>query len=83
MVAMFLEKQDEVVYYDPCESPEELKVIEEAVKLQDGGSTEVRELSQQRRHLEAKRGRICTRRAQLRSRQVGCALRMRPLPHCD
>jgi hypothetical protein len=66
------EKQDEVVYYDPCESPEELKVIEEAVKLQDGGSTEVRELSQQRRHLEAKRGRICTRRAQLRSRQDQC-----------
>ncbi|KAI5237242.1 WASP homolog-associated protein with actin, membranes and microtubules [Manis pentadactyla] len=65
------DKQDEVVYYDPCESPEELKVIDCAVGLQDE-SLGVKELSRQCRHLESKRGRICARRAFLRNREDQC-----------
>lgn len=67
---MLLDKQDEVVYYDPCESPEELKVTDRAVGLQDDENLGVKELSRQCRHLESKRGRICARRAFLRNREV-------------
>ncbi|XP_042527695.1 WASP homolog-associated protein with actin, membranes and microtubules [Dipodomys spectabilis] len=58
------EKQDEVVYYDSCESAEELQVVVDAGELA--------ELNRQRQQLEAKRGRICTKRARLRSRQGQC-----------
>uniref|UniRef100_A0A8D2B5I7 WASP homolog associated with actin, golgi membranes and microtubules n=1 Tax=Sciurus vulgaris TaxID=55149 RepID=A0A8D2B5I7_SCIVU len=66
------EKQDEVVYYDPCESPEELKGMDQIADLQDGGNLEVKELSLQCQKLEAKRGRICARRASLRNRKDHC-----------
>ncbi|XP_008565815.1 PREDICTED: WASP homolog-associated protein with actin, membranes and microtubules [Galeopterus variegatus] len=66
------EKRDEVVYYDPCESPEELKVIDHVVGLQDTKNLEVKELSQQCQRLESKRGRICARRAYLRNRKDQC-----------
>ncbi|ELW62841.1 WASP homolog-associated protein with actin, membranes and microtubules [Tupaia chinensis] len=66
------EKQDEVVYYDPCESPEELKDIDREVGLQDPKDLEVRELSRQCQQLESKRGKICARRAYLRNRKDQC-----------
>uniref|UniRef100_A0A2K6JYS3 WASP homolog associated with actin, golgi membranes and microtubules n=1 Tax=Rhinopithecus bieti TaxID=61621 RepID=A0A2K6JYS3_RHIBE len=65
------EKQNEVVYYDPCESPEELKVIDCVVGLQDK-NLEVKELRRQCQQLESKRGRICAKRASLRSRKDQC-----------
>lgn len=68
-----LDKQDEVVYYDPCESPEELKVADLVLGLPDGANGETRELRRRRQQLEQKRGRICARRAYLRSRKVGQA----------
>ncbi|KAK2107827.1 hypothetical protein P7K49_012992 [Saguinus oedipus] len=64
------EKQDEVVYYDPCESPEELKVIDCVVGLQDNKNLEVKELRRQCQQLESKRGRICAKRASLRSKKI-------------
>ena len=68
---MFLDKQDEVIYYDPCENPEELKVMDRVMGLQDDKNLEVKELSRQCQQLESKRGRICARRARLRNRKVG------------
>ncbi|KAB1257225.1 WASP homolog-associated protein with actin; membranes and microtubules [Camelus dromedarius] len=62
-------KQDEVVYYDPCESPEELKAVDHVLGLQDDKSLEVKELSRRCQQLESKRGRICARRAYLRNRK--------------
>ncbi|XP_059533995.1 WASP homolog-associated protein with actin, membranes and microtubules isoform X2 [Myotis daubentonii] len=63
------DKQDEVVYYDPCESPEELKVIDPVKGLQDHEDLEMKALGRQCRQLERQRGRICTRRAHLRNRK--------------
>ncbi|KAL6087353.1 hypothetical protein STEG23_038173 [Scotinomys teguina] len=77
------EKQDEVVYYDPCESPEELKDLAHDVELHHGENGELRTLSQQCQQLEAQRGRICARRAHLRSRKGRASLRKveaSPLP---
>ncbi|XP_007943365.1 WASP homolog-associated protein with actin, membranes and microtubules [Orycteropus afer afer] len=66
------EKQDEVVYYDACESPEEIKVSEVVVGLPDGKNLEVKELRRQSQQLESKRGRICARRAYLRNKKDHC-----------
>lgn len=71
IIDYFSDKQDEVVYYDPCESPEELKAIDQILGLQGGENAETRGLRRQCRQLERKRGRICARRAYLRSRKVG------------
>ena len=68
---MFPDKEEEVVYYDPCESPEELGALDGVTGLPGDQSTEVEELSRQRERLESQRGRICARRACLRNRQVG------------
>lgn len=69
---MFPDKQDEVVYYDPCENLEELRVLDRVTGLQDDVHPEVRELSRQRQQLESRRGWICTRRARLRNRTDQC-----------
>nr|XP_034345396.1 WASP homolog-associated protein with actin, membranes and microtubules isoform X3 [Arvicanthis niloticus] len=69
---LITEKQAEVVYYDPCESPEELKSLAPDLELHLGGNRELRALSQQYQQLEAQRGRICSRRAHLRSRKDHC-----------
>uniref|UniRef100_A0A5F9DJW4 WASP homolog associated with actin, golgi membranes and microtubules n=1 Tax=Oryctolagus cuniculus TaxID=9986 RepID=A0A5F9DJW4_RABIT len=66
------EKQNEVVYYDPCENPEDLKAIDQAGALQDEKHLEVCELGRQRRQLESRRGSICARRARLRNRKDQC-----------
>ncbi|EPY75037.1 hypothetical protein CB1_001815047 [Camelus ferus] len=68
-VKALADKQDEVVYYDPCESPEELKAVDHVLGLQDDKSLEVKELSRRCQQLESKRGRICARRAYLRNRK--------------
>ena len=68
---MLLDKQDEVIYYDPCESPEELMVMDGVMGLQEGKQLEVGLLSRQCQQLESKRGSICARRACLRNRKVG------------
>lgn len=67
---LIAEKQAEVVYYDPCESPEELKSLAPDLELHLGDNGELRTLSQQCQQLEAQRGRICSKRAQLRNRKV-------------
>uniref|UniRef100_A0A8I5Y913 WASP homolog associated with actin, golgi membranes and microtubules n=1 Tax=Rattus norvegicus TaxID=10116 RepID=A0A8I5Y913_RAT len=69
---LIAEKQAEVVYYDPCESPEELKSLAPDLELHLGDNRELRALSQQCQQLEAQRGRICSRRAQLRNRKDHC-----------
>nr|KAF6399517.1 WASP-like protein associated with actin, golgi membranes and microtubules [Molossus molossus] len=66
------DKQDEVIYYDPCESPAELEVIDHVMGLQSGKSLQMKELSRQCQQLEHQRGRICARRAHLRSRKDQC-----------
>ncbi|XP_055970206.1 WASP homolog-associated protein with actin, membranes and microtubules [Sorex fumeus] len=67
------DKQEEVIYYDPCESPEELRVLDGAAGLQDEGhSGELKALSHRCRQLESRRGSICARRAQLRNRKDQC-----------
>lgn len=66
------EKQDEVVYYDPCESPEELEGLTHDLELHLGQDGELRALSRQCQRLEAQRGRICARRAHLRNRKDQC-----------
>ena len=71
IINMLLDKQDEVIYYDPCESPEELTVMDGVMGLQEGKQLEVGVLSRQCQQLESKRGSICARRARLRNRKVG------------
>ena len=71
IINMLLDKQDEVIYYDPCESPEELMVMDGVMGLQEGKQLEVGVLSRQCQQLESKRGSICARRARLRNRKVG------------
>uniref|UniRef100_A0A8C3YK61 WASP homolog associated with actin, golgi membranes and microtubules n=1 Tax=Catagonus wagneri TaxID=51154 RepID=A0A8C3YK61_9CETA len=65
------DKQEEVVYYDSCESPEELKVIDHAMGLQDE-SLELKELRRRCQQLVSRRGRICAQRACLRNRRDQC-----------
>ncbi|CAK7295567.1 WASP homolog-associated protein with actin, membranes and microtubules [Vulpes lagopus] len=66
------DKEDEVVYYDPCESPEELGALDCVTGLPSDKSVEVQELSRQRQRLETQRGTICARRACLRNRKDQC-----------
>lgn len=44
---MLLDKQDEVTPHDPCESPEELTVMDGVMGLQEGKQLEVGVLSWQ------------------------------------
>ncbi|XP_021024242.1 WASP homolog-associated protein with actin, membranes and microtubules [Mus caroli] len=69
---LITEKQAEVTYYDPCESPEELQSLAPDLELHLGDNRELRALSQQCQRLEAQRGRICSRRALLRNRKDHC-----------
>ncbi|XP_032692793.1 WASP homolog-associated protein with actin, membranes and microtubules [Lontra canadensis] len=66
------DKEEEVVYYDPCESPEELGALAGVAGLPGDRSAEVKELRRQCGRLESQRGRICARRARLRNRQDQC-----------
>ncbi|XP_030892473.1 WASP homolog-associated protein with actin, membranes and microtubules [Leptonychotes weddellii] len=66
------DKEEEVVYYDPCESPEELGALDGVPGLPGDRAVQVRELSQQYQRLESQRGGLCARRARLRNRQDQC-----------
>ncbi|XP_039768128.1 WASP homolog-associated protein with actin, membranes and microtubules [Ornithorhynchus anatinus] len=66
------EKQDEVVYYDTCENPEELKGLDQTVDQQNSQNPEWKKLNLQLRQLESKRGIICSRRAYLRNKKDQC-----------
>ncbi|XP_009329189.1 PREDICTED: WASP homolog-associated protein with actin, membranes and microtubules [Pygoscelis adeliae] len=66
------EKQDEVVYYDTCESPEELKVIEQTMGQHYANLSEMTMLRQKTKQLERKRGTVCARRAYLRNKKDQC-----------
>ncbi|KFU87294.1 WASP homolog-associated protein with actin, membranes and microtubules, partial [Chaetura pelagica] len=66
------EKQDEVVYYDTCENPEELKVIEQTMGQHNANLSEMTMLRQKTKQLETKRGTVCARRAYLRNKKDQC-----------
>ncbi|KAM6302514.1 WASP homolog-associated protein with actin, membranes and microtubules [Podargus strigoides] len=66
------EKQDEVVYYDTCENPEELKVIEQTMGQHYADLSEMTMLRQKTKQLETKRGTVCARRAYLRNKKDQC-----------
>ncbi|CAM9424031.1 unnamed protein product [Bubo scandiacus] len=69
------EKQDEVVYYDTCENPEELKVIEQTMEQHYANLSEMTMLRQKTKQLETKRGTVCARRAYLRNKKDQCEAR--------
>ncbi|NXA33063.1 WHAMM protein, partial [Eudromia elegans] len=66
------EKQDEVVYYDTCENPEELKIMEQMMAQHCANSSEMTKLRRKTRQLETKRGTVCARRAYLRNKKDQC-----------
>ncbi|KFP20249.1 WASP homolog-associated protein with actin, membranes and microtubules, partial [Egretta garzetta] len=66
------EKQDEVVYYDTCENPEELKAIEQTMGQHYANLSEMTMLRQKTKQLEKKRGTVCARRAYLRNKKDQC-----------
>ncbi|XP_076203980.1 WASP homolog-associated protein with actin, membranes and microtubules [Aptenodytes patagonicus] len=66
------EKQDEVVYYDTCENPEELQVIEQTMGQHYANLSEMTMLRQKTKQLETKRGTVCARRAYLRNKKDQC-----------
>ncbi|KAF2977732.1 hypothetical protein EK904_007700 [Melospiza melodia maxima] len=66
------EKQDEVVYYDTCENPEELKVIEQSMGQHFANLSAMTVLRQKTKQLETKRGTVCARRAYLRNKKDQC-----------
>ncbi|KAM4676376.1 WASP homolog-associated protein with actin, membranes and microtubules isoform 2-T2 [Discoglossus pictus] len=63
------EKQEEVVYYDTCEDPQELQVYEQS---QLSLSSSFLTLKRKAQQLESKRGNICARRALLRNKKEQC-----------
>lgn len=66
----FLEIQDEVVYYDTCENPDEFEAAAQTPELTHVPSLEMLQLRQRTQQLETKRGIICSRRAYLRNKKV-------------
>ncbi|KAM9223962.1 WASP homolog-associated protein with actin, membranes and microtubules [Leptosomus discolor] len=66
------EKQDEVVYYDTCENPEELEVFEQTMGQHYANLSEMTMLRQKTKQLETKRGTVCARRAYLRNKKDQC-----------
>ncbi|NXT67604.1 WHAMM protein, partial [Chaetops frenatus] len=66
------EKQDEVVYYDTCENPEELKVLEQTMGQHYANLSAMTVLRQKTKQLETKRGTVCARRAYLRNKKDQC-----------
>ncbi|XP_069622185.1 WASP homolog-associated protein with actin, membranes and microtubules [Ranitomeya imitator] len=63
------EKEDEVVYYDTCEEPQELQTFEQSSSNCSSTYSMLRRKAQQ---LESKRGNICSRRALLRNKKDQC-----------
>ncbi|XP_077374761.1 WASP homolog-associated protein with actin, membranes and microtubules [Festucalex cinctus] len=65
------ELQEEVVYYDVCEDPEELHSMVHAGP-QHAEPAAIRQLKRRLQNLETKRGVICARRAYLRNKKDQC-----------
>nr|DBA31806.1 TPA: hypothetical protein GDO54_007579 [Pyxicephalus adspersus] len=63
------EKEDEVVYYDTCEDPQELQAYTQSHNNSNSTYLMLRGKTQQ---LESKRGKICARRALLRNKKDQC-----------
>ncbi|XP_069839677.1 WASP homolog-associated protein with actin, membranes and microtubules [Dendropsophus ebraccatus] len=63
------EKEEEVVYYDTCEDPQELQTFEQSNNIHSSSYPTLRRKAQQ---LETKRGTICSRRALLRHKKDQC-----------
>ncbi|XP_063305062.1 WASP homolog-associated protein with actin, membranes and microtubules [Pelobates fuscus] len=61
------EKQEEVIYYDTCEDPQELQVYD-----QSQNNLSSMTLKRKAQQLETKRGNICARRALLRNKKDQC-----------
>lgn len=72
MRALFviLEKEEEVVYYDACEDPEQLRANEGMGLVHDSRSVDIKMLLHKVHQLENKRGAICSRRSYLRNKRV-------------
>ncbi|XP_034048430.1 junction-mediating and -regulatory protein [Thalassophryne amazonica] len=69
------ERQDEVVYYDAFETPDAMKGIEEGVTLASPLRDEELGILQQRiRQLEARRGRINTKKVYLKNKKEICVV---------
>ncbi|XP_054858892.1 WASP homolog-associated protein with actin, membranes and microtubules isoform X2 [Eublepharis macularius] len=66
------EIQNEVIYYDTCENPDELQASEEALEQTHTPSSEMAQLRRKAQQLETKRGIICSRRAYLRNKKDLC-----------
>eukprot|EP00061_Rhincodon_typus_P014979 g42390.t1 len=63
------EKEEEVVYYDTCEDPEQLQANDNLGLTHDTRSVEIKKMWRQVHQLETKRGRICARRSYLRNKR--------------
>lgn len=63
------EVKEEVVYYDVCEDPEELRSMVHT-GIHPAESPAVAQLKRRLQTLETKRGNICARRAYLRNKKV-------------
>lgn len=66
------EKEEEVIYYDTCEDPDELQGNEPKGLLHHPESAEMKTLNMKAQRLESKRGNICARRAYLRNKRDQC-----------
>ncbi|XP_051896129.1 WASP homolog-associated protein with actin, membranes and microtubules [Pristis pectinata] len=66
------EKEEEVVYYDACEDPEQLQANEGMGLLHDSRSVDVNKLLHKAHQLETKRGAIGSRRSYLRNKRDQC-----------
>ncbi|XP_070618126.1 WASP homolog-associated protein with actin, membranes and microtubules [Erythrolamprus reginae] len=63
---------NEVIYYDTCESSEELEAMDRALETSCAASFKVAQLRQRIQQLETRRGIICSRRAYLRNKKDQC-----------
>lgn len=66
----YLERQDEVIYYDAYESPDAMQSTYEIASPGPLLRDEVTKLQQRTRQLEARRGRITAKKAYLRNKKV-------------
>ncbi|XP_069767251.1 WASP homolog-associated protein with actin, membranes and microtubules [Narcine bancroftii] len=66
------EKEEEIVYYDACEDPEQLQANEGMGLIHDSRSVDIKKLLHKAHHLETKRGAIGSRRSYLRNKRDQC-----------
>ncbi|XP_072133989.1 WASP homolog-associated protein with actin, membranes and microtubules [Mobula birostris] len=66
------EKEEEVIYYDACEDPEQLQANEGMGLVHDSRSVDLNKLMRKAHQLETKRGAIGSRRSYLRNKRDQC-----------